>query len=75
MEGVLEVKNAHFWSVGFEQVAGSIHVRVSRNANQQHVLAHIVMKVYPIVPHCDIQVIFQEYYFQNYSQISENSVI
>lgn len=56
MDGVLEVKNAHFWSVGFQQVAGSIHVRVSRNANQQHVLAHIIIKVYPIVPNCDIQV-------------------
>jgi len=57
MDGVLEVKNAHFWSIGFNQVAGSIHVRVSRNTNQQHVLAHIVLKVHPIVPVCDIQIL------------------
>jgi len=56
MDGVLEVKNAHFWSTGFTSTAGTIHVRVSRNTNQQQVLAHIILKVYPIVPNCDIQI-------------------
>lgn len=65
MDGVLEVKNAHFWSTGFNSTAGTIHVRVSRNTNQQQVLAHIILKVYPIVPNCDIQVRFFIYIFHN----------
>jgi len=56
MEGVLEVKNEHFWSTGFTQTAGSIQVRVSRNSNEQKVLAMIVLKLFPIVPKCSIQV-------------------
>ena len=55
MEGVLEVKNEHFWSTGFTQTAGSIQVRVSRNSNEQKVLAMIVLKLFPIVPKCSIQ--------------------
>ena len=56
MDGVLEVKNAHFWSVGFEEVAGSIHLRISRNTDQQQVLASIMNKVYPTIRNCEIQV-------------------
>ena len=57
MEGVLEVKNEHFWSSGFNQIAGSLQVRVSRNTNEQKVLAMIVLKLFPVVPKCSVQVI------------------
>ena len=56
MEGVLEVKNEHFWSSGFNQIAGSLQVRVSRNTNEQKVLAMIVLKLFPVVPKCSVQV-------------------
>ena len=55
LKGVLEVKNEHFWSTGFNQTAGSLQVRVSRNSNEQKVLAMIVLKLFPIVPKCSIQ--------------------
>ena len=56
MEGVLEVKNEHFWSTGFNQMAGSLQVRISRNTNEQKVLAMIVLKLFPLVPKCSVQV-------------------
>merc|ERR1712227_128460 len=65
MEGVLEVKNEHFWSCGFNQTAGSLQVRVSRNSNEQKVLAMIVLKLFPIVPKCSIQVTKDDWSMSN----------
>merc|ERR1711990_984964 len=75
MEGVLEVKNEHFWSSGFNQIAGSLQVRVSRNTNEQKVLAMIVLKLFPVVPKCSVQVTKDEWSMTNNSKKQINYTI
>ncbi|XP_019643881.1 PREDICTED: zinc transporter 6-like isoform X2 [Branchiostoma belcheri] len=41
LDGVLEFRNEHFWTVSFGTLAGSLHVRIRRDANEQMVLAHV----------------------------------
>ena len=55
-EGVLEIQKEHFWSLGFHEVVGSVHVRVRRDANEQLVLAHVTNKLLPLVQKLTIQV-------------------
>ena len=35
LDGVLEFRNEHFWTLSFGRIAGSLHVRVRRDANEQ----------------------------------------
>jgi solute carrier family 30 (zinc transporter), member 6 len=56
IDGVLEVKKRHFWSIGFGQLAGSVHVRVRRDANEQLVLAHITSRLEPLAQQITVQV-------------------
>ncbi|KAJ3610119.1 hypothetical protein NHX12_022213, partial [Muraenolepis orangiensis] len=56
LEGVLEVRNEHFWTVGFGSLAGSAHVRIRRDANEQLVLAHATNRLLPLVPTLSVQI-------------------
>ena len=49
-DGVLEFHNEHFWAVSYGQLAGSLHVRIRRDANEQAVLAQVIQKLAPLVP-------------------------
>lgn len=49
-EGVLEFHNEHFWAVSAGELAGSLHVRVRRDANEQAVLAQVANKLAHLVP-------------------------
>ena len=40
-EGVLEFQNQHFWVVHGSELAGSLHVRVRRDASAQAILAQV----------------------------------
>uniref|UniRef100_A0A3Q3JYV5 Cation efflux protein transmembrane domain-containing protein n=1 Tax=Monopterus albus TaxID=43700 RepID=A0A3Q3JYV5_MONAL len=55
LDGVLEVRNEHFWTVGFGSLAGSAHVRIRRDANEQLVLAHVTNRLLPLVSTLTIQ--------------------
>ncbi|VDK73144.1 unnamed protein product [Dibothriocephalus latus] len=55
--GVLELRNEHFWTVGFGTLIGSLYVRVRRDADEQLVLAHVTNRLHPLVKHLTIQVI------------------
>ncbi|XP_038073288.1 zinc transporter 6-A-like [Patiria miniata] len=57
LDGVLEFRNEHFWTVSFGAIAGSLHVRVRRDANEQMVLAHVANKLSHLVSTLTIQVI------------------
>lgn len=48
-EGVLEFHNEHFWLVAAGEMAGSLHVRCRRDANEQAVLAQVANKLAHIV--------------------------
>ncbi|XP_066517721.1 zinc transporter 6 [Hoplias malabaricus] len=56
LDGVLEVRNEHFWTVGFGSLAGSIHVRIRRDANEQMVLAHVTNRLHALVSTLTIQI-------------------
>ena len=49
-EGVLEFHNEHFWAISAGELAGSLHVRVRRDANEQAVLAQVANKLAHLVP-------------------------
>ncbi|XP_072027350.1 LOW QUALITY PROTEIN: zinc transporter 6-B-like [Amphiura filiformis] len=57
LDGVLEFRNEHFWTLSFGRIAGSLHVRVRRDANEQMVLAHVANKVSHLVSILTVQVI------------------
>src|SRR5690606_17295180 len=38
VDGVLELKNSHFWQLDFNQIAGTVDVRIRRDADEQIVL-------------------------------------
>ncbi|XP_034040700.1 zinc transporter 6 [Thalassophryne amazonica] len=56
LDGVLEVRNEHFWIVGFGSLAGSAHVRIRRDANEQLVLAHVTNRLMPLVSTLTVQI-------------------
>ncbi|XP_048586509.1 zinc transporter 6 isoform X3 [Nematostella vectensis] len=56
LDGVLEFRNEHFWTVSFGRMAGSLHVRIRRDANEQMVLAHVINKLSHLVSDLTIQV-------------------
>ncbi|KAJ8246470.1 hypothetical protein GJAV_G00268180 [Gymnothorax javanicus] len=56
LDGVLEVRNEHFWTLGFASLAGSIHVRIRRDASEQMVLAHVTSRLSILVPTLTVQI-------------------
>uniref|UniRef100_W5NEP5 Solute carrier family 30 member 6 n=2 Tax=Lepisosteus oculatus TaxID=7918 RepID=W5NEP5_LEPOC len=56
LDGVLEVRNEHFWTVGFGSLAGSVHVRIRRDANEQLVLAHVTTRLSTLVSTLTVQI-------------------
>nr|XP_054759168.1 zinc transporter 6-like [Lytechinus pictus] len=61
LDGVLEFRNEHFWTLSFGQLAGSLHVRVRRDADEQLVLAHVFNKLSHLVNILTIQIIKDEW--------------
>lgn len=49
LDGVLEFRHEHFWTLSFGVLAGSLHVRIRRDADEQLVLAHVWNKLAGIV--------------------------
>ncbi|MBN3312851.1 ZNT6 protein, partial [Atractosteus spatula] len=56
LDGVLEVRNEHFWTIGFGSLAGSVHVRIRRDANEQLVLAHVTTRLSTLVSTLTVQI-------------------
>lgn len=56
LDGVLEVRNEHFWTVGFGSLAGSVHVRIRRDADEQMVLAHVTNRLNALVSTLTVQI-------------------
>nr|XP_033794531.1 zinc transporter 6 isoform X2 [Geotrypetes seraphini] len=56
LDGVLEVRNEHFWMLGFGTLAGSVHVRIRRDANEQMVLAHVTNRLCTLVSTLTVQI-------------------
>lgn len=56
IDGVLELRSAHFWQLDFTTMAGTIDVRVRRDADEQLVLAHVTEKLSSVVSILTVQV-------------------
>ncbi|KRZ41819.1 Zinc transporter 6-A [Trichinella pseudospiralis] len=57
LDGVLEVTDEHFWQLSFNKMAGSLLVRVRRDADEQLVLARVCAKLHPFVSNLTVQVV------------------
>lgn len=57
VEGVLELKSAQFWLLDFSQIAGSVDVRVRRDANDQMVLAMVTEKLNNIINILTVEIV------------------
>ncbi|CEF64821.1 Zinc transporter 6 [Strongyloides ratti] len=57
VEGVLELKSAQFWLLDFSQIAGSVDVRVRRDANDQMVLALVTEKLNNIINILTVEIV------------------
>lgn len=64
MDGVLEFRNEHFWTLGYNDLVGTIHVRVRRDANEQVVLSHLTNRLSNLVSDLTIQVFKDEWSWQ-----------
>lgn len=60
LDGVLEFRNEHFWTVTWGVLAGTLDVRVRRDANEQTVLAEVTHRLSQHVTVLNIQVIKEE---------------
>ncbi|KAK3580009.1 hypothetical protein CHS0354_001670 [Potamilus streckersoni] len=56
LDGVLEFRNENFWTLSFGVLAGSLQVRVRRDADEQLVLAHVHNRLSNLVPILTIQI-------------------
>lgn len=63
-EGVLEFRNEHFWTLGYNDLVGTLHVRVRRDANEQVVLSHLTNRLSNLVSDLTIQVFKDEWSWQ-----------
>lgn len=64
MDGVLEFRNEHFWSLGYNNIVGSLHVRIRRDANEQVVLSHLTNRLSNLLSDLTIQVFKDEWSWQ-----------
>ena len=56
LDGVLEFRNEHFWTIGFNNLCGSVQVRVRRDANEQMVLAHVLSRLSSTAANVTVQI-------------------
>jgi zinc transporter 6 len=56
LEGVLECKSGHFWSLTFTDYIGSLHIRAKNDANEQHIIMQAHSKFDPIICNFTAQV-------------------
>jgi len=57
LDGVLELKNEHFWTIAFGSYAGSLHVRVRRDADEQEVLTQVTSRLASQMNDLTVQVV------------------
>ncbi|PVD26552.1 hypothetical protein C0Q70_14229 [Pomacea canaliculata] len=56
LDGVLEFRHEHFWTLSFGVLAGSVQVRVRRDADEQLVLAHVYNRLSNLVRVLTVQI-------------------
>ncbi|VDN02719.1 unnamed protein product [Thelazia callipaeda] len=57
IDGVLELRSAHFWQLDFTTISGTVDVRVRRDADEQLVLALVIEKLSAVVSVLTVQIV------------------
>ncbi|KAJ1356892.1 Two-component response regulator-like APRR1 [Parelaphostrongylus tenuis] len=57
VEGVLEIRSRHFWQLDFDQLVGTVDVRVRRDADEQNVLTLVTDKMSSVVNILTMQIV------------------
>ncbi|MFH4976957.1 hypothetical protein AB6A40_003666 [Gnathostoma spinigerum] len=57
IDGVLELRSAHFWQLDFDSMFGTVDVRVRRDADEQRVLVAVTGKLSAVVSHLTVQIV------------------
>ncbi|CAL2037615.1 unnamed protein product [Caenorhabditis brenneri] len=57
IEGVLELRFGRYWQLDFNQLVGTVDVRVRREADEQNVLAHVTEKLSSVITVLTVQVV------------------
>ncbi|KAM3722946.1 Zinc transporter 6-A [Dirofilaria immitis] len=57
IDGVLELRLAHFWQLDFMTMAGTVDVRVRRDADEQLVLALVTEKLSAVISLLTVQIV------------------
>ncbi|KAJ9577654.1 hypothetical protein L9F63_005734 [Diploptera punctata] len=73
IDGVLEFRNEHFWTLSFGKMAGSLQVRVRRDADEQLVLAHVVDRLSNLVSVLTVQVFKDDWTMRKASSVPHAS--
>nr|CAD7200654.1 unnamed protein product [Timema douglasi] len=72
IDGVLEFRNEHFWTLSFGKLAGSLQVRVRRDADEQLVLAHVVDRLSNLVTVLSVQVFKDDWTYRRGGALQPN---
>ncbi|XP_069116929.1 zinc transporter 6-like [Argopecten irradians] len=67
LDGVLEFRHEHFWTLSFGRLAGSVQVRVRRDADEQMVLAHVYNRLSNLVNHLTVQIFKDDWTRSSYN--------
>ncbi|VDK88245.1 unnamed protein product [Litomosoides sigmodontis] len=57
IDGVLELRLAHFWQLDFTTMAGTVDVRIRRDADEQLVLALVTEKLSAVISILTVQIV------------------
>lgn len=63
LDGVLEVRAAHVWSVSPGDVVATLHVRVQSQVDETHVLSWVHQSLGRVVTRLSVQVFLQLFFF------------
>ena len=72
LDGVLEFRDEHFWTLSFGVLVGSLHVRIRRDADEQLVLAHVWNKLAGLVQVLTIHIFKDDWMRRTTHQLIHN---
>ncbi|OXU31177.1 hypothetical protein TSAR_009419 [Trichomalopsis sarcophagae] len=71
IDGVLEFRNERFWTKSFGKLAGSLEVRVRKNANEHYVLQKVMQRLSEVVSTLSIQEFREPSFLQSRHSLPE----
>lgn len=69
LDGVLEFRHEHFWTLSFGRLTGSVQVRVRRDADEQMVLAHVYNRLSNLINPLTVQIFKDDWTRSSYNML------